>query len=310
MPGSDSTLPGLHFISWGAVGYVFHVSDRIVLKYARTPAHSRIKQEHDVFDMLEKAPCPHIIRSFWRLPDINFMENAIGGNLEARLRSRQIRANHEFVEVHTFEQTSLVSRWMMELASAAAWLERLGLAHGDIRPSNLLLNAGDHLKLADFDCAGKIGQQELEAGAPPYARVQGTEAGEDRGTFGLLGPRTEQFAMGSVFYYMTRGHEPYEDKQLSGPEIVDLLQSMQFPVTNPNDTKDSIISRCWHGDFASVQQLATEIGSPQVDRQEFSSDVLERRTQECREWYNTWKPSVDKCMAQIRAQLPCTKEDA
>jgi serine/threonine protein kinase len=49
-------------------------------------------------------------------------------------------------------------------------VKSVGLAYGDIRPSNLLL-VEDYLKLADFDCAARIGAQELEAGALLYVRV-------------------------------------------------------------------------------------------------------------------------------------------
>lgn len=305
MSHSDSSQ-SLHFISWGAVGIVFFVSNRVVLKHARTSANRRIKREHHVFDLLEeKCWCPNIVRSFLRLPDINFLENMTGGNLEARLRARQVRDAHKFLSVRSLEPTHLVSRWIVELARAAAWLESLGLAHGDIRPSNLLLDSADHLKLADFDCSAEVGQQELEAGAPPYARVQGPEAGEQRGTFGLLGPRTEQFAIGSVFYFLTRGFEPYEDTLFTGPEIVDLLQNKQFPLTETNDTRDDVIKKCWHGDFVSIQQLAIEVeplGS--IGSYYSKEDSFYEIRQECIDWYNTWKPSVNAWVTLFRAQVP------
>lgn len=301
----------LQLISWGAVGVVFVVSDRIVAKQARTLANKGMKHEHHIFDVLEaKPPCPHIVRSFLRLPDINFLENMTGGNLEARLRAHQVREGREFVSVRSPVPTNLVSRWMAELADAMAWLEKLGLAHGDIRPSNLLLNSADHLKLADFDCAAELGRQELEAGAPPYARLQGLEAGEQKGTFGLLGPRTEQFAIGSVFYYLTRGYEPYEDTPGLGPEVVYLLQNKQFPLTNPDDARDAVIRKCWHGDFSSVQQLAIEVESLRLDheREDPSGDSCQDRRQECLEWYKTWTPSIDAWMENYRAQLPSDEE--
>ena len=52
----------------------------------------------------------------------------------------------------------------------------------------------------------------MDVGATPYVRLLGTEAGEDRGRFGFLGARTEQFAIRSVYYYLTRGYEPYDNE--------------------------------------------------------------------------------------------------
>lgn len=221
MPQSDIRTPALPFIFYGAVGVVFKINNRIVLKQARTSANEGMEQEHRIFDILETKPaCPHIVRSLLRLPDINFLENMEGGNLEARLRSRQIREKHDFVKVIDFEPIGIVSCWMAELASAVAWLESFGLAHGDIRPANMLLDSEDHLKLADFDCTAVIGSGAIEAAAPPYARLQGREAGvEEMNTYGTIGPQTEMFAIGSVYYYMLRGHEPYEDQRISNDQL-------------------------------------------------------------------------------------------
>lgn len=60
------------------------------------------------------------------------------------------------LEVKSTEPVDLVWRWTYRLTSAAAWLEALGLAHGDIRPPNLVLDAEDHLKLLNFDCTAKL----------------------------------------------------------------------------------------------------------------------------------------------------------
>ena len=119
----------------------------------------------------------------------------------------------------------------MELSDAAAWLESLGLLHGDIRPPNLPLDGEYHLKLADFDCVAEIGTS-ADGSAPPWARVLGPEARSEDGTFGVYGARMEQFAIGSVLYYMTRGYEPYEDEdfgQGKGPIVVGRQRCMVFP---------------------------------------------------------------------------------
>ena len=50
-------------------------------------------------------------------------------------------------------------RWIQQLVSAVAWLEGLGIAHGDLRPSNILLDTSQNLKLIDFDCAVKFGEE-------------------------------------------------------------------------------------------------------------------------------------------------------
>lgn len=91
--------------------------------------------------------------------------------------------------------------WMNHLSHGVAFLESLNLARGDLRPENILLDR-NCLRLSDFDCTAKIGS-EFEACIAPYGRVLGSEGGQDQGTAGLLGPRTEQFALGSLYYIGT-----------------------------------------------------------------------------------------------------------
>lgn len=120
----------------------------------------------------------------------------------------------------------------MELTDAVVMLESFGLVHADFRPSNVVIDSEDHLKIIDFDSTTTIGTPIVGA-QPPYARVLGVDGGKKRESFGDFSPRTEQFALGGIFfYYITRGYEPYDNEwfgQDHGPKIVDLLQEMIFP---------------------------------------------------------------------------------
>ncbi|PGH05723.1 hypothetical protein AJ79_06740 [Helicocarpus griseus UAMH5409] len=119
---------------------------------------------------------------------------------------------------------------MNDLAHAAAFLESLNLAHGDLRPDNMLID-GDQPKLPDFDCTAQIGTH-FEACIPPYGRVLNSSESDQGpcGGAGFLGPRTEQFALGSLYYLMNYGFEAYGDQCLTpdnprehGPKVVKLL---------------------------------------------------------------------------------------
>lgn len=149
---------------------------------------------------------------------------------------------------------------MAELTDAIAWLESLGYVHGDIRPPNIMLDSTDHLKVIDFDNTVALGSV-FDGCQPPYARVLGDEGAENRGTFGNHGPRTEQFAIGSVIYYMTRGYEPYDDEWFGddhGPQVVSLLQEKNFPNIDDNDI-DTIIHKCWYGEYKWIKSLKSEV---------------------------------------------------
>ncbi|KAI4161728.1 MAG: hypothetical protein L6R39_000021 [Caloplaca ligustica] len=253
----------LQFLGSGSIGIVWKITDVVAVKRPTNDENGQVQNEYRIYDLLEKHPtCPNIVRSFYRIPSANFMQYMSGGTLDTRLRKRQTRdPTHDIViDVSDREPACLVWRWMAELTDAVAWLECLGYVHGDLRPSNLLLDGEDHLKIADFDNTTTIGAV-FDGLQPPYARILGDEAMGNRGAYGYHGPRTEQFAIGSVIYYTTRGFEPYNDVWLGTDHydtILDYLQQMIFPPTGDGEI-DRIIRNCWYGEFTSIQHLHGEI---------------------------------------------------
>jgi atypical protein kinase C zeta type len=243
-------LSSYRFLSIGAVGFVYQIDSCVVLKFPRDQNDECFSREVEIFDLFEKhSPCPDIVQSFLRVPQGNFLAYLSGGTLEQRLRGNQKGKEH----------LSAIERWAMELSNATAWLESLGYIHGDIRPPNILFDGHDHLKLTDFDSVAEIGTR-YDGAAPPWARLLGLEAGDENGTFGRCGAKTEQFAIGSIIYFATRGYEPYEMEDLGedhGPRVVELLQKMKFPDLS-GGRLDQIIEQCWNGQFATLKELARE----------------------------------------------------
>lgn len=108
-------------------------------------------------------------------------------------------------KVERLEPLSLRKEWMNDLAQAVAFLESLNLVHGDLRHENILLDH-NRLKLSDFDYTVEIGT-DFEACMAPYGRIlNGNETDQGRrGTSCFLGSRTEQFALGSLYYLINYG---------------------------------------------------------------------------------------------------------
>lgn len=122
LPGKISAYK---FISRGAIGWVYQVNDRIALKYAREPDAEEFARENSMFDLFEKhrLHCPHIVQSFLRLPNVNFLAFMSGGSLHDRLRSHQIRDGYfgKVLRVDKTEPVDLVERWLRGLSSAVQW---------------------------------------------------------------------------------------------------------------------------------------------------------------------------------------------
>jgi serine/threonine protein kinase len=171
-----------------------------------------------------------------------------GFSLSERLQRHQIRdpKSTRVLLVQSLELLSLRKTWIKALAEGITWLESLGLAHGDLKPENVLVNKQDRLKIRDFDYTNFIGS-EFEAYIPLYRRLLGSEAKSKEGTASKLGARTEQFALSSIFYYINYGVKVYNNQDFGedhGLVIVERLQRIMFPKLDNNSVLNSIINDC------------------------------------------------------------------
>lgn len=277
----------------GRSGIVFQVTADIALKVYKNPDDESSRSEQQIFERLEKnVQSPNIIRSFRRTPSATFVQYLGGGSLDERLRRHQIRdpTTDRVIDVSRKEPRHLALRWMAEITDGIAELESLGYAHADIRPQNLLLDYQDHLKVADLDSVTVHGV-DMEGGQPPYARLLGPDAQtrQHNGTFGKHSPRSEQFALGSIFYYILRGYEVYDDQWFGdnhGPRIVDLLQEKAFPSLDDNDL-DAIIQSCWFGEYDSIASLKARLDGLAKQETELADhldmDFFSQLQDECKE---------------------------
>ncbi|KZF24355.1 kinase-like protein [Xylona heveae TC161] len=260
-------FPGVRWIGFGAISYVYKVHRCIVVKVPKSGEFEReqFDRELEIYQIFSRhPPCPSVVQCFFYSDNGIFLEYMRDVSLSARIQNNHIRdcQTRIVTKVEKLEPLSLRKEWINDLAQAVAFLESLNLAHGDLRPENILLD-GNRLKLSDFDCAAEIGTN-FEACVAPYGRIlNGNETDQgQRGTSGFLGPRTEQFALGSLYYLINYGFEVYEDRCLTedskehGPKVVDFLQNMEFPNLDGDPLIDDIIDKCWHNKYATVVELA------------------------------------------------------
>lgn len=233
--GGNSVL--LFSPDWIAAKIPFRVDDK------------RLQAEQDVFSQLEKSPSPYIVRCLLSRPDIIFMPYVSSKNLNDRITSNN--------------SPRPVLSWMLQLTSAATAFEAIGFAHGDINPLNILVDDKDRLTLIDMDNTIPVGD-DLEVGNELYVRTHTRDGREEGGFLDKAGPETEQFALGSIFFYMTRGEELYAN--MTPYDRVQRLLARQFPDLEADNPIDSIISRCWNGEFAQVADILHDIETIAIEQ--------------------------------------------
>ncbi|KAJ5830857.1 uncharacterized protein N7525_009110 [Penicillium rubens] len=287
-------FPSVHWIWGGGISFVYEVHPRIVVKVPKPGEFEReqFQKELEIYQVFsQNPPCPSIVQCFLFSSSGIFLEYMRDISLSSRIQKNHTRDQQTMVvtTVEKLEPLHLRKQWMNDLAQAVAFLESVNLAHGDLRPENVLLDR-NRLKLSDFDCTAKIGTN-YEACMAPYGRILNNNESDqgECGTPGFLGPRTEQFALGSLYYLMNYGFEVYGDRCLAedpyehGPKVVDLLQNMEFPKLDGNPLIDNIIDKCWHNKYVTVSDLAahtktllnerTDVKESNENRKKESSEV-------------------------------------
>ncbi|KAL2859091.1 protein kinase [Aspergillus pseudodeflectus] len=259
--------PNVHWIWRGGISFVYEVDPHIVVKVPQNGDFEKdqFKKELEIYKTFsQNPPCPSIVQCFYYTDNGIFLEYMRDGTLCERIHAHQMRdeKTRTVTQVTKLEPLALRKEWMNALAQAVTFLESLNLAHGDLRPPNILLN-GDTLKLSDFDATAEIGTH-FECCLAPYGRLLNKHEADlgPCGSAGDMGPRTETFALGSLFFFINYGFEVYEDRCLDedpkehGPRVVDLLQDMVLPELDGDPVVDEVIRACWFNQFARVADLA------------------------------------------------------
>ncbi|CAG8391186.1 unnamed protein product [Penicillium salamii] len=280
------TLKKHSCVGSGSDAHIYHVTPTIVVKTVRpgrTPeqdaaGHPFLK-EIALFKKLNERQdrCQDIVEYFLILPDHLFLSYCTNRAIAPRLFERQEREKTRngirgcLIRVKEYEDPTLVARWIQQLTSALEHVEKLGFCHNDLHASNCLLDENLNLKLTDFGRATTVGQF-LEGVLAP--RAMPILAGSLKGTYGLCSTRTEQFAVGTLLYFMLYGHEPYDDVELSASEWDRRFGSMEFAELSRNEVLDGLISACWHNVYPTMALLAYDCKRKTKDMVSEAEDSL------------------------------------
>lgn len=246
------SLSADNFLSRGAAGHVFQISSNIVFKCPTQfddplpqqieemeDSAKRIEAEKAVYHVLMQRRHPNIVQCILCAPEGIFLRR-MESTLQERLSSPEAAKPRPDVQ----------ERWVRQLTSAVAWLEGLGLVHGDLRPANILLDENDDIRLADFDASVKPGAELLVASEPFSKMNENFETP-------LAGPESEQFSLASCIYTIRFGHWPFHDLE---PEVrFQRLIRNEFPPVSSDHPFGEVTRRCWLGEYGSVAAVERDV---------------------------------------------------
>jgi tetratricopeptide (TPR) repeat protein len=152
------------------------------------------------------------------------------------------------------------ARLALEVARALTHAHEMGVIHRDVKPANILVEAGGRVVLADFGLAildDAVTSRWAMSGTPEYASPE-----QIRGD--PLDVRTDIYSLGATLYHMLAGRPPYLG---SGPDdITDrVLKEDPPPLRDQPRALAAIVGRAMAKDlqkrYPTVKEFAAELES-------------------------------------------------
>ena len=241
----------IEFLGLGTDSFVGTVDETTVLKYPKTPGD---KTALSVLDLEARilttiGPHKHVIGFKGQRADGLMLERLRRGSLAQFLRDY----------TPTLQQRLA---WARQATEAVAVTHKAGVLHCDINVNNFLLDDNLTIKLCDFQ--GRLLRADGSIERDGLAR-ENIKSFMPRVDPNHADQKTDIFALGSTFYHIMQGHEPFPDlDSLKDEEQIEArFVSRQFPKVD-SLIMNYVIHKCWAGEYDSAEAVLQDLDSDEV----------------------------------------------
>lgn len=158
---------------------------------------------------------------------------------------------------------------MVVIAKAMQYAHDNKILHRDLKPANILLTSAGVPKIADFGLAKQIEDND-EEGATRTGTVIGTPSymapEQARGDTHVIGPSTDQYALGAMLYEMLTGRPPFA----AARQVDTILQVIKNEPIPPRQLEERIPADL---ETICLKALQKDIGKRYESCGEFAADL-------------------------------------
>ncbi|KAL9033168.1 MAG: hypothetical protein Q9180_006094 [Flavoplaca navasiana] len=235
------------FLGLGSDSFIGAVGETTVLKYPKTPgdktALAILDLEAQILTTI--GPHKHIVGYRGQREDGLLLERALRGSIAQFLKDY----------TPTWQQRLA---WARQATEAVAVTHRAGVIHCDVNVNNLLLDNDLMVKLCDFQ--GRLLRPDGSVDKDGLAR-ENIKSFMPRADPNHSDRKTDIFALGSAFYHIMLGHEPFPDmdpfddeKQIEARFASHQFPEMEFLLMN------CVTRKCWAGEYDSAEAVLRDLG--------------------------------------------------
>lgn len=219
-----------------------------VLKYPHTKTHNAMKALYEEAARYDHLGVHDNLVVFKGIHEHGLVfEYCEMGNLEHFIRNRPVLSHRDKCTIA--EQITL----------GVDYLHKHNLTHCDISVSNVFITSAMIAKIGDMQgqLYGSDGSVGMHTMSQENAKSRHSLAGEDEFT-----TRTDNFALGTVFYHLWHGQPPFPDldEYKDEDEVQAKYRRGEYPINGFEATDiDKVIHKCWMSTYLNTGEIVEDI---------------------------------------------------